>query len=822
MDKKILRSLPIQKADASDISLAKAIPLKKTEDRYDPVKRQYVKELVPSIKYLVRVRTDKKFLITYAFKTDDLKKGIPDPFFVTFFDRKSKEDLSLRKSEKGYKWSTASFEREMVCPMFPVPDEQKAVMDYFGNDGSGPEAKIRIYQKAFRDAKLNVRHKKETDEIDTVMKRIGPAPKGLEKWTYSKVLKPAFIYENFYEGNKKAKKIRVSCTACGKSGIMDKDKNLRHRREYRCPFCKAQVEGVSAGKIPSGWTKKDAKVAVLQRLDDSTFVWRYFWTYEVTYVKGIFREKNRLLEEGRDIVELDANGSATYTRYEKMNRKGSYRWWPSPDNGCRLRWSSLIPPSGMERYAYDSFAYPPSIKKALSNDERFKYFPLELQVKNRLDGFYEFALESYCFFPGIEKLIKVGLYNISASLLRRESSEINEKGNSILEILKLKNRNELNLLKKFDSLKVLSYLQSAIENGYALSEEDIILRDAFDSAYRNVGDSLNIIHNAKIDTKKFYHYLMRSCNLTGIGANEYKHIQFIRDYADYIKDLNFLEIPVTMKNAYPSDLGKTHEAIRLQVKAKEKLIELGRLKRLNLQIEKAAKRIEKKLAKAGFTKGSASGTYLLNGNDSLCITLPHSKSDLSVEGSQLNHCVGSAGYDMRIVDGQSLIIFVRKTSAPEKAYYTMEYDLSTKKIIQCRTMGDGSFDSLTPESFEAKNAIYRSMKTLTGGVGLNAKNREKLKELVKYNHLPSSDKKLAILLIDEIAKSSKGADSLSYEDKQDLKKLHIDRDDYVEKASAITDKGFDKALAILKKATSGRNAVLSFSKKLEKALSKVA
>ncbi len=59
--------------------------------------------------------------------------------------------------------------------------------------------------------------------------------------------------------------------------------------------------------------------------------------------------------------------------------------------------------------------------------------------------------------------------------------------------------------------------------------------------------------------------------------------------------------------------------------------------------------------------------------------LPGGEDDLKAEGQALHHCV--ATYAGRVEKGETLIVFIRKESEPDKPYFTMEW---RGKIIQCR------------------------------------------------------------------------------------------------------------------------------------------
>ncbi len=59
-----------------------------------------------------------------------------------------------------------------------------------------------------------------------------------------------------------------------------------------------------------------------------------------------------------------------------------------------------------------------------------------------------------------------------------------------------------------------------------------------------------------------------------------------------------------------------------------------------------------------------------------------SKRELIVEGEQQNNCV--AGYDNLHIKGKKCIFVIRHKSDVKKSVATIEMDMQTNKIIQCR------------------------------------------------------------------------------------------------------------------------------------------
>jgi hypothetical protein len=68
--------------------------------------------------------------------------------------------------------------------------------------------------------------------------------------------------------------------------------------------------------------------------------------------------------------------------------------------------------------------------------------------------------------------------------------------------------------------------------------------------------------------------------------------------------------------------------------------------------------------------------------------VPRDISELITEGETLSHCVGRMGYDKKMVDGDSLIIFCRENAAPGTPFATVEYDLKNNKVRQFYARGN--------------------------------------------------------------------------------------------------------------------------------------
>lgn len=142
----------------------------------------------------------------------------------------------------------------------------------------------------------------------------------------------------------------------------------------------------------------------------------------------------------------------------------------------------------------------------------------------------------------------------------------------------------------------------------------------------------------------------------------------IGDYYDYLHECEKLKLDLGKKFIlFPEDLRKAHEdtsrAIR-EIKAQkeaEAIAERDRAFAVKL------KALEKKYSFSA---------------DGLFIRPAKGAGELIKEGASLNHCV--ATYSDKYLNGQTIILFIRREAAPDESYYTMELSPQSEAVIQCR------------------------------------------------------------------------------------------------------------------------------------------
>ena len=139
-------------------------------------------------------------------------------------------------------------------------------------------------------------------------------------------------------------------------------------------------------------------------------------------------------------------------------------------------------------------------------------------------------------------------------------------------------------------------------------------------------------------------------------------------YDDYLKCCKYLKLDLNdTKVVYPNDFPRMHDLRTAQYKSEQ--AKKDRRKRAKLYREFRAKANEYRELECA--------------NECYTIICPMDVSELIVEGESLHHCVGKMGYDKKVADGISIIMFLRKNSDPHTPFVTIEYRIDRKCLSQC-------------------------------------------------------------------------------------------------------------------------------------------
>lgn len=161
--------------------------------------------------------------------------------------------------------------------------------------------------------------------------------------------------------------------------------------------------------------------------------------------------------------------------------------------------------------------------------------------------------------------------------------------------------------------------------------------------------------------------------LAMIGDEELKHaIKYLRgqtdikldnrvnDYYDYLSQACLLKL--NLKNTqvrYPKSLKRAHERLSAQVKYTESPILCNKFRMQTKRFEEYS-----------FRQGR------------LSLRAVRTVSELKIWAERFDNCSG--GYVDRIADGNSMIFVIVDRFKPKQAYFMLEYNPKTGRIVQCR------------------------------------------------------------------------------------------------------------------------------------------
>jgi hypothetical protein len=278
-------------------------------------------------------------------------------------------------------------------------------------------------------------------------------------------------------------------------------------------------------------------------------------------------------------------------------------------------------------------------------------------------------------YPITEYLFKLGLTNLASFSGVREM-----RGNSFSEVLKVNN----NLKPLYRNMNPTWMEHMVIQSTVSwVSEEDFVKYRQFRFDY-NRGD-LDDIRDclAVMSFSRFIKYFNQQKAVTGQKVK-----RLLIWYKDYIAMSRAMKVDLSRKSVkYPQNIRIAHDIL------------VERYDEVKHEIEDENLRVAAEILYAGISEYA---------NEMYCIVLPMSRTDFIREGQSLNHCVGKVdSYYTKHMEGTRMIFFVRQIENPEKPYYTLEVDMTLRKIQQLYGFGDSSAKT---EVRKFANEFVRRMK----------------------------------------------------------------------------------------------------------------
>lgn len=524
-------------------------------------------------------------------------------------------------------------------------------------------------------------------------------PEGLEDWALDvcgeALARGGLVYEIEYVPDysleavlgewakpKKVKMVRVSCSCCGESMLLnwgydeshgygfvlpdDEEGNWTHTvtvagDEVNCPVCGERVLVNKRAAIKDYYVTAEASVMSAALVGDGMCLLALTgWTVQ-----------RRVYKYGNMSLEIIPTEAYVFSPHNCVQLRG---WRNAYSGTCGYflqytgRWSQ--PPTWTEQWGQEEHIY--GLTEELVGRSCLPHCKLDVYMQARLAGrhYPVTYLRLYQAHPNVEAVLLHGLPQVLDGLIEervtaREWDE-NKRGLISLpqidwsqtrpaQMLRL-TREELRMMqRRYVGLWGWRLFTCAKKCGQVLTETDL------ENAFRLGDDHIDALipygHIAR-DIR----YLLRQCGeiaaeVDDEDADLIPDAQMLLDYWDMCQrlDRNVEDLSVR----YPRDLIAAHDRAAELVEQKEPddIANLFRIRR-------------RALRKYAFAA------------DGLLIRPAASQRELKEEGDALHHCV--ATYAKRHAAGKTAIFFIRRADRPGESWYTLELDEQNLEVRQNR------------------------------------------------------------------------------------------------------------------------------------------
>lgn len=480
---------------------------------------------------------------------------------------------------------------------------------------------VTRFQDMVKQRRLDEKHAKETNPIDTVMGTVKEIPEDFKKWVSEKAM--SFSRYLVYSTRSKNEAL-VHCTHCNGETLVDRTKiRLRNNEKGICPLCGSQVTIKARGRMPAHiWDKRI--VSFIEPREEG-FLWRYFSVHREVKQDG--KTNDSLLEIVRTFYKFAPNGTPCTSSYEYREYKqtGIVRW--CTDEGYRERSYCAL--------------YPGNLPEAWK-DTPMKYSALEILSENRPSEqiHYANAIYRYQEFPQLEWFIKMGLYKLAAHLInkihdgafeynsRNGIRGLRKNGKTIFEILGLTKENTRILQSIDGNIDELRLLQEAQSSGYNLKAEEL------ERFYKLFGCNTTLIRkeNRHSTIHKICRYIEREGSDYRVGERggcwRYSYMQYkerpdireerlqncAKDWLDYLAWCKELKYDLTnMFFYFPKNFKKVHDRTAAEYQAVQDKKAAEKKRREEERIKREAEVMKKLLEEMLKENAGIDNAFLIKG-----------------------------------------------------------------------------------------------------------------------------------------------------------------------------------------------------------------
>ena len=438
------------------------------------------------------------------------------------------------------------------------------------------------------------------------------------------------------------KENRAYCTYCGEDMAYSDVKGIRAGEMFKCPKCGHMVKGRN---FCHGHNFSDSGTGVIIHRLGEDMILRYYDVWR-SYVKDYRKPYIMVREKIRDVVHSDG----TEEMYDCTDRWRNVLYTCTYSSGWHYAFHTSMGRSPLcEDYVS---IYTGNLDEVLKGT-RYEHSELKKFAENCNVGKDAWAwgryLGKYEKTPMWEYLMKMGMFSFAEKLWKANSGwgriQLDHEQKTLQGMLMITRPQlaELQSTKDAD-VKLLLYMRA----GYGVKE----WREY--GEYMDADDYARFAKAYRFNAERFRKYA---------DAQSLKSGRNTRDYIDYLDMC--VKLGYDMRNtfiAFPKHLHEAHDAAK-DVFNKRK-VEI-----LNVEYLRVKEGLERQFK---YRK------------EDMSIVVPQSTMDISKEGQNLHHCVGT--YIDRVCREETAILFIRSNDNLGKSFYTME--VKDGRIVQCRGMGN--------------------------------------------------------------------------------------------------------------------------------------
>ncbi len=469
--------------------------------------------------------------------------------------------------------------------------------------------------------------------------------KGIENWAKSQY-KTHYVYYR-----RKGNYAECHCSECGNRYVIRalptedpfQDAALDIEKPERDKTTKCRSCGTKAVYKPAGHTAPEYhfnRICYGQKIDNEHFVFRIFYSTQKTYADCktsyyIAEVKRIFLEKGKKPIRYSCNQVYFY-----KDSVGEF-------------WNYIVHPR--------TFAN-------IKNTGMFKYVPVEEEITRHFWS-KQWVMDYYIAaarYPDFEMILKMGLTEYANRLVMRYPTNINPRGKTIENRLRIYKNRIPDLIKAKGDQKSTSMFQLERRTGQHWTEEELKI---YKTLRENNYDDKWTVTLKYMTLTKLKNYMIKqrmwpNPKNTWRTSSDKRNLR--NEYYDYL--IMRAEQGYDMTNEiilFPKDLRRRHNEMILEREKREQD------KRKKEVLEKYPK-IKQKYRRLSEKYSAAAGGYI--------IRPAKDAAEIVSEGRILHHCVGGDSYLRSHNAGNSFILFLRPVKEKDIPFITVE--IRGEQIIQ--------------------------------------------------------------------------------------------------------------------------------------------